>query len=144
MALRNWPEATADNIPRRSRRLSASFALAVMTTALIWLSAPPPPAVAQSAGEFVPAEESPEDYPEGSGRDETFYLCTACHGFKIVAQQGQSRRQWDETLEFMQEKHGMAVLEGDDRKVVLDYLEAKFPPRQAPAGRGWQNPFLGR
>ena len=26
-----------------------------------------------------------------------------------------------------------------DRKAMLDYLEAAFPPRAGP--RGWQNPF---
>jgi len=31
-----------------------------------------------------------------------------------------------------------------EQKIVLDYLEANFPPR-APAGRGgWQNPFAPR
>jgi hypothetical protein len=33
----------------------------------------------------------------------------------------------------------MPKLDGDQRKVVLDYLEATYPPRTAP--RGWQNPF---
>ena len=44
--------------------------------------------VAQSPA-FTPSDEKPEDYPAGAGRDETFYACTPCHGFKIVAQQGQ-------------------------------------------------------
>jgi hypothetical protein len=38
----------------------------------------------------------------------------------------------------------MPRLEGKDRDIVLNYLEATFPPR-APAGSGgWQNPFLNR
>jgi len=83
--------------------------------------------------------ESAQDYPAGSGRDLTFALCTACHGFRIVAQQGQSRRQWDDTLDWMTQRHSMPKLEGDARQMVLDYLEASFPPRTAP--RGFQNPF---
>jgi len=98
---------------------------------------------AQTASEFTPMDESPEDYPEGAGRDETFYGCTACHGFKIVAQQGQSRRQWEDTLDFMTQKHNMPEIAGDDRKLILDYLEATFP-QKAPVARGWQNPFLNR
>ena len=98
---------------------------------------------AQTASEFTPADEAPEDYPEGVGREETFYGCTACHGFKIVAQQGQSRRQWEDTLDFMTQKHNMPEIASDDRKLILDYLEATFPPK-APAARGWQNPFLNR
>jgi hypothetical protein len=98
----------------------------------------PAPALAQ-APTFTPRAESPADYPAGPGRDQTFVSCTPCHGFKIVAQQGQSRRQWDDTLDFMTERHKMPPLEGNDRNVVLDYLEASFPPRASP--RGFQNPF---
>jgi cytochrome c5 len=93
--------------------------------------------------QFVPREETPDEFPDGPGRDETFYLCTACHNFKLVAAQGLNRRQWDESFQLMIDKHGMANIEGDDRKLVLDYLEKTYPPR-APAGGGWQNPFLKR
>ncbi len=78
----------------------------------------------------------------GRGREDTFYACTACHGFKLVAQQGQTRRQWDDTLDWMTERHKMPPPRDADRKVILDYLEAAFPPRTAP--RGWQNPFQNR
>ena len=88
---------------------------------------------------FMPSDEKPEDYPAGAGRDETFYACTPCHGFRIVAQQGQSRAQWDDTLDFMTARHNMPALNGNDRKIVLDYLETTYPPRRSP--RGFQNPF---
>jgi mono/diheme cytochrome c family protein len=100
------------------------------------------PAAAQPQT-FTPRDESPEEFPAGPGRDDTFYACTACHGFKLVAQQGMSRRQWDETLSLMTEKHGMPALDAKDRATVLAYLEATYPPR-TPAGGGWQNPFLNR
>lgn len=90
---------------------------------------------------FTPTDESPDDLPAGSGREETFYACTACHGFKIVAQQGLSRAQWDDSLNWMTTKHGMNAIEGDDRKIILDYLEQHYPPRSKP-GRGSPNPFL--
>lgn len=99
------------------------------------------PGVAQSQQGFNPSEEMPESFPDGAGREETFYACTACHNFKLVAAQGMNRRQWEDSLDWMVSKHGMSPLEGDDRKLVLDYLEKTFPPR-APAGGGWQNPFL--
>lgn len=105
---------------------------------LLVLSAAPPAA----AETFTPSQETPEDYPAGPGREQTFYACVACHGFKIVAQQGQSRQQWDDTLNWMTERHKMPPVEGDLRKTVLDYLEATFPPRQSPGG--WQNPFIGK
>jgi hypothetical protein len=95
------------------------------------------PAAAQQPA-FTPRDESPEDYPDGPGREQTFYACTPCHGFKIVAQQGQTRRQWDDTLDWMTQRHSMPRPNDGDRKVLLDYLEEAFPAR---APRGWQNPF---
>jgi len=94
------------------------------------------------AQKFTPRDESPEEFPPGPGREETFYSCTACHGFKLVAAQGMNRRQWEETLTVMTAKHGMPNLEGNDRELVLNYLATAYPPRR-PAG-GWQNPFLNR
>jgi hypothetical protein len=99
------------------------------------------PAVAQPPA-FTPSNERPEDYPAGPGREQTFYTCTPCHGFKLVAQQGQSRRQWDDTLDFMAARHNMPKLAESDRNIVLDYLEASFPPRTAPGG--FRNPFTPR
>ncbi len=95
-----------------------------------------------SAQQFAPRDESAADYPAGEGREQTFNTCTPCHGFRLVAQQGQSRRQWEDTIEFMMARHSMPKLDGNDRKIVLDYLEAAFPPRTAP--RGFQNPFQKR
>lgn len=106
--------------------------LAILALALATASA-----AAQTPG-FTPSDEKPEDYPAGAGRDDTFYACTPCHGFKIVATQGQSRRQWDDTLDWMTQRHAMPTPREAERKVMLDYLEAAFPPR---AQRGWQNPF---
>jgi mono/diheme cytochrome c family protein len=95
---------------------------------------------AAGAQTFTPREEAPEQFPAGAGREEAFYACTACHNFKLVAAQGMTRRQWEESLALMRQRHNMPPLEGNDRKLVLDYLEATFPPR-APAG-GRINPFL--
>jgi hypothetical protein len=89
---------------------------------------------------YTPGEESPEEYPPGPGRDETFYACIACHNFKLVAAQGMSRQRWDDTLDFMTSRHGMPEIEGADRALILDYLAATYPERTPPQ-RGWQNPF---
>ena len=100
------------------------------------------PSFAQQPRTFTPTDESPDDLPAGHGREETFYACTACHGFKIVAQQGMTRAQWDESLNWMTTKHGMNALEGDDRKLILDYLETQYPPTARAGGRDSPNPFL--
>jgi len=92
----------------------------------------------QGAAEYTPGEEQPEDFPEGKGRDEAFYSCIACHNFKLVAAQGMSRERWNDTINFMIERHNMPPIDAADRELVLDYLSAAFPER---ARRGWQNPF---
>ena len=66
------------------------------------------PTIAQTV--FTPRDESPEDFPAGLGRDETFYACTACHGFKLVAQQGMTRTQWDNSIKLMIRRHNMPPL----------------------------------
>ena len=62
------------------------------------------------APQFVPRDENPEDFPAGPGRDDTFYACTACHGFRLIAQQGMSRRQWEESIALMVTRHNMPPL----------------------------------
>ncbi|MBM3527793.1 MAG: hypothetical protein FJX62_06855 [Alphaproteobacteria bacterium] len=123
--------------------VSNALKAASLALAAVFLAAGPMPVPAQ-AQQFVPKDENPEDFPAGSGRDDTFYACTACHGFKLVAQQGMNRRQWEESIRLMVDKHGMPELPAKEMRVVLDYLEATYPPRAQEPGRGWQNPFLTR
>jgi hypothetical protein len=96
-------------------------------------------AQAQPPG-FMPQDESPEQFPDGPNREDAFYRCTACHGFRIVAAQGMSRSRWDESLNWMTERHNMPKLEGEEREKVLDYLEHAFPEQKRAPG-GWRNPF---
>jgi hypothetical protein len=139
MRQRMLDRSTAAQLARRSRALE--WIAVPLLTAIFAVT--PVPLLAQASQSFTPRDETPEEFPPGPGRDETFYACTACHGFKLVAQQGMNRRQWDESLTWMTEKHGMPKLEGDDRKVVLDYLEQTYPPSTVTGG-GYQNPFLSR
>lgn len=101
---------------------------------LLWTA----PAIAQTT--FTPRDESPEEFAAGPGRDETFYACTACHNFKLVAAQGLNRAQWDDSINLMIRRHNMPPPEPKDREVLLNYLETAYPPR-APGRGGWQNPF---
>jgi hypothetical protein len=114
-------------------RLVCGSALAAGGAALA--QSPVPPA-------FTPSDERPEDLPEGAGREETFYACTACHNFRLVAAQGLTRTQWDESLAWMTSRHNMADIRGPDRDLILDYLEKHYPPRaRSGPGGGWKNPF---
>jgi hypothetical protein len=123
------------------RRLAAgAFALAA---ALSIVALPARDGAGQSgeaqAPQAKPQEEQPEHYPDGPNREDTFYFCTACHGFKIVAQQGMSRARWNETFDVMVSRHNMPDVQGEDRERMLDYLEGAFPERKQPGG--WKNPF---
>lgn len=85
-----------------------------------------------------PVEEEPEQYPAHPSRDDAFYFCTACHSFRIVAAQGLSRERWDESLDWMVQRHNMPDVQGEDRNKILDYLASAFPERR---DRTWKNPF---
>jgi hypothetical protein len=103
---------------------------------------PAPPASGQtSQNAFTPGAESPDDLPQAPGREETFYACTACHNFKLVAAQGMTRAQWDDSLTWMTTRHNMAEIQGADRDLILDYLEKHYPPRAPSRAGGWKNPF---
>lgn len=86
-------------------------------------------------------EETPEVLPPGQGREEAFYACTACHGTAIIRRSRLGRQQWDDLMDWMVEKHGMVPLEGEQRRLVVDYLSAAFPPSAGVNRRG-ANPFL--
>lgn len=94
-----------------------------------------------SAPTFTPRDERIEDLPAGPGRDETFGMCTACHGYKLVSNQGMSRDNWNETLTWMTERHNMPDIQGADRELILDYLASHHPPRAPSQAGGFKNPF---
>jgi hypothetical protein len=104
----------------------------------VWAVAP---AVAQAPA-FTPRDERMEELPDYPGREETFGLCSACHAYRLVSNQGMTRELWDDTLTFMTQRHRMPDLQGADRDLILDYLTKAHPPK-APAGRagGFRNPF---
>ncbi len=100
------------------------------------------------AGAQTPVPDDPASFPAHPGREETVGFCTGCHGFKIVAAQGMSREQWEASLTWMTQRHNMPEIHGEERKLVLDYLEKAFPPLApaasgtAPPARGtWKSPF---
>ena len=132
----------AGHFSRRSSTMGSALMRGAFSVFIFMFFAASIFAVSAQPKTFTPREESPEEFASGPGREETFYTCTACHNFKLVAQQGMSRRQWDETITTMNEKHNMPKLDDKERAVVLGYLEVAYPPRVQE--RGWQNPFLNR
>jgi hypothetical protein len=114
----------------------ASFAVRLAFASVLILAAP----LDARAQTFTPKDEAPEQFPDFPNREETFYSCSACHAFKLVASQGMSRARWDGVIDLMSDRHGMAKLDAKEREPLLDYLEKAFPERTEPGG--WQNPFL--
>jgi Spy/CpxP family protein refolding chaperone len=94
--------------------------------------------LAASALAQAPEPESPESLPEGAGREETFYACTACHSSALIRRQQLTREGWDGIVALMVRQHGMPEPSDEERKQIVDYLAKAFPVR-APAG--WRNPF---
>jgi hypothetical protein len=125
--------------PAPSGLVRLAAGASALAAVVLLIALPAPGSIAQSTSER-PVEEQPEQYPDGPNREETFYFCTACHGFKIVAQQGMSRARWDETFDVMVTRHNMPDVQGADRDRMLDYLEGAFPERRQPGG--WKNPFV--
>jgi hypothetical protein len=128
------------------RRLVLAAVAAVLAGAAV-------PPSARGGGPWVvraasqPAEgpeetvETPEVLPEGHGREDTFYRCTACHGTAVIRRSGLSPERWDELMDWMTERHGMPPLEGEERRLIVGYLAGAFPPRDRRR-RGPANPFL--
>ena len=102
------------------------------STAVLILGTAMVPALGQGHNDMI------EDLPEGRGREAVFYTCTACHGVRIITQQGLSAERWDATIDFMIERHGMAAPADRTRREIVGYLAAHFPSRQ----KGYTNPFL--
>jgi hypothetical protein len=123
------------------RRLAAGACALAAVLVAVALAAPDGAGQSKQAQskQAKPQDEQPEHYPDGPNREDTFYFCTACHGFQLVAAQGMSRVRWNETLDLMVSRHNMPDVQGEERARMLDYLEGAFPERKQPGG--WKNPF---
>ena len=60
--------------------------------------------------------------PPGEGRWQVLKTCTPCHSTGIILQNHMSRKWWDRTITWMQEKQGLQILDPVLRKTILDYL----------------------
>ena len=67
-----------------------------------------------------------EAMPDGDGKDLTYAMCSGCHSFKLVAQQGLSHERWDHLLDWMIEEQGMPELDDQTRATILDYLSEHY------------------
>ncbi len=89
---------------------------------------PAPPAAAKAEARAAPEAEDFGVLVAAPGASETFAACAACHSERLVAQQGMTRAQWDELLDWMVEEHEMEPITGGPRATVLDYLARHYGP----------------
>ena len=73
-------------------------------------------------------EEEPEFgvLTVADGVETTYYTCSGCHSERIIAQQGMTRDNWDELLDWMIEDQGMGEPDDEDRNEILNYLAAYY------------------
>lgn len=90
---------------------------AVVMLSMVWT----PTAAVQLDDEAILAS-----LPDGPGKEEAFYSCHGCHSFFLVRQQRLSRKHWDELFDWMVEEQGMPEIEGEERQLILDYLETNY------------------
>lgn len=110
--------------------LIVKLSIVSVLTALTWGLMPPGSLLAQDT---VDRDEALlASLPEGPGKEETFYACHGCHSFRLVVQQGLSRKHWDETLDWMIEEQGMPELDDEERTLILDYLEVNYNETRTP------------
>ena len=74
-------------------------------------------------------KQDDKQFPNGDGKQEVEENCTTCHTAKLILQQRMSRKRWDETITWMQEKQGLWNLQPSLRKKILDYLSLHFGPQ---------------
>lgn len=94
------------------------------------------PVIAQ---QFQPRIPTIDELPEGVGREEVFYTCTACHGLDLIKAQHKDATGWNEIVDTMVNVQGLFPPTAEDRAKIVAYLAASFPPVTAPV---YTNPFL--
>lgn len=56
--------------------------------------------------------------------------CSTCHSLKLVTKNTASRKNWLETIQWMQREQGMPVLSKQNEKLILDYLAKNYAPHK--------------
>ncbi|MEM9012940.1 MAG: aldehyde dehydrogenase [Pseudomonadota bacterium] len=92
---------------------------AYLTTVAALLALAAPAAHGQEEGEFGVLKIA-------AGVETTYFTCAGCHSERLVAQQGLSREDWDELLDWMIEEQGMGAIDEADRTEILDYLAEHY------------------
>lgn len=66
--------------------------------------------------------------PGGTGREDVFDTCQACHSLMLVKQQHLDREGWQGILTLMVEEKGLVVPTPEVMERIIDYLATHFGP----------------
>lgn len=81
---------------------------------------------------FVASPTYADDDPDyaamidGDGKDFAFLVCSDCHAMQHVLQKRYSRRGWQDAIKRMTEDFGMAELESDEQRLIINYLNNNY------------------
>ena len=78
-------------------------------------------------GLMLVAGVAAQELPAGPGRDVVTKRCVTCHEADLIVQQRLSRAAWGRSVDKM--VRWGAMVEGDERDPMLDYLAAHFAPK---------------
>ena len=87
--------------------------------------------IALSSPAVIPAQNSAklnEELPAGVMQQKATTACLECHEARIIVQQRLSKAAWTKEVDKMV-KWG-AVVDGNDRDALIDYLSGSFGPEQ--------------
>jgi mono/diheme cytochrome c family protein len=121
---------------RRRHEATKTFVFFVASVAATFFVSFVAPLGAQIGGRATRPQVVP---PQGPVRQVIFKNCTNCHGIDDYAYNALDRAKWDALITA---KHqGMNVsLEGQERTLLLDWLEVRFGPTTKPFPRAYVAP----
>ncbi|MGH9394256.1 MAG: hypothetical protein ACRD1E_08820 [Terriglobales bacterium] len=107
--------------------LAALAALALAAAGCTSHAAVKPPAAPVAAAAAQPDPDAAK-MPDGAGKPEVATLCAGCHSLARVVRQHQTRAQWQDTLQSMQD-NGLSATQAQ-LTAMLDYLAKNYGPAQ--------------
>lgn len=102
-----------------SLRVALALPAAILATSAALADSHIPAGEADEPPEFGLLKDAP-------GVETVFYTCTACHSERIIAQQGLTRDEWRELIDWMVEEQGMVMPDEVEMAEILDYLSAHY------------------
>lgn len=86
-----------------------------------------------------------EKFPEDKHKTLVLQKCILCHTVDLVSSQALSKKDWDNTLSWMEKNHNLYFEDKEEREKILTYLAKYFGEKssqeEAPMGIRHVNPL---